>query len=360
MVGRTEPVRVPAQAHRRDLLRRPARPGDARPATSAASTRAPPSARRVRRAPRGCRGTSAYAARAEADHGAVGLVHAEPEAGRGRRRLVPLRRRRRGRAEAAAAAAAAARRAGATPRSSRCAPPLPPARRRSGGWAAGRSTRGWPSPRSTSPAGGCPPRRRSPTAWRGRAATPPAPRAADPLDFTWSQESPTREQWDAGQRYGICWVPGLSPDVLQDDGEALADADADRGHAPALPRLAQPLGQGADDAGARGAERVADGDGAALGIDELAVGEPLVEPGVDAGQRLDGEGLVELDRATSDQVMPARRSAIPAASTGAKPKSCGSRANAPPAGDAGLRLQAEALAAPARAEQEGGGPVVER
>ncbi|HEX5916401.1 MAG TPA: septum formation family protein [Nocardioides sp.] len=29
----------------------------------------------------------------------------------------------------------------------------------------------------------------------------------DPLDLTWSQESPTREQWDAGQRYGICWVP---------------------------------------------------------------------------------------------------------------------------------------------------------
>jgi hypothetical protein len=32
-------------------------------------------------------------------------------------------------------------------------------------------------------------------------------RADDPLDFTWSQESPTKEQWDAGQRYGICWVP---------------------------------------------------------------------------------------------------------------------------------------------------------
>jgi hypothetical protein len=31
--------------------------------------------------------------------------------------------------------------------------------------------------------------------------------ADDPLDFTWSQESPTQEQWDAGQRYGICWVP---------------------------------------------------------------------------------------------------------------------------------------------------------
>jgi hypothetical protein len=32
-------------------------------------------------------------------------------------------------------------------------------------------------------------------------------RAGDPLDLTWSQESPTEEQWTAGQRYGICWVP---------------------------------------------------------------------------------------------------------------------------------------------------------
>jgi hypothetical protein len=31
--------------------------------------------------------------------------------------------------------------------------------------------------------------------------------ADDPLDFTWSQESPTKEQWQAGRRYGICWVP---------------------------------------------------------------------------------------------------------------------------------------------------------
>jgi hypothetical protein len=31
--------------------------------------------------------------------------------------------------------------------------------------------------------------------------------ATDDLDLVWSQESPTREQWDAGQRYGICWVP---------------------------------------------------------------------------------------------------------------------------------------------------------
>ncbi|UFN44426.1 septum formation family protein [Nocardioides okcheonensis] len=32
-------------------------------------------------------------------------------------------------------------------------------------------------------------------------------RSGDPLDLTWSQESPTAEQWAAGRRYGICWVP---------------------------------------------------------------------------------------------------------------------------------------------------------
>lgn len=31
--------------------------------------------------------------------------------------------------------------------------------------------------------------------------------AADPLDFQWGYEWPTEEQWDAGQTYGICWVP---------------------------------------------------------------------------------------------------------------------------------------------------------
>ncbi|MBA3780810.1 MAG: septum formation family protein [Nocardioides sp.] len=31
--------------------------------------------------------------------------------------------------------------------------------------------------------------------------------ADDPLDFTWSEERPSRSQWKAGQRYGICWVP---------------------------------------------------------------------------------------------------------------------------------------------------------
>lgn len=32
-------------------------------------------------------------------------------------------------------------------------------------------------------------------------------RAEDPLEFTWAEERPTREQWQAGRRYGLCWVP---------------------------------------------------------------------------------------------------------------------------------------------------------
>lgn len=31
--------------------------------------------------------------------------------------------------------------------------------------------------------------------------------APDPLDFRWGYEWPTAEQWEAGQTYGICWVP---------------------------------------------------------------------------------------------------------------------------------------------------------
>lgn len=31
--------------------------------------------------------------------------------------------------------------------------------------------------------------------------------ADDPLDFTWTEERPTREQWRSGQHYGLCWVP---------------------------------------------------------------------------------------------------------------------------------------------------------
>ena len=64
------------------------------------------------------------------------------------------------------------------------------------------------------------------------------------------------------------------------------------------PRSRSTLGQRAEDAAARGAERVADGDRAAVGVDDVGVDLP----GVDAGQRLHGERLVELDGA---DVVPA-------------------------------------------------------
>lgn len=32
-------------------------------------------------------------------------------------------------------------------------------------------------------------------------------RAEDPLEFTWAEERPTRDQWESGRRYGLCWVP---------------------------------------------------------------------------------------------------------------------------------------------------------
>jgi hypothetical protein len=34
-----------------------------------------------------------------------------------------------------------------------------------------------------------------------------AEQAADPLQFEFGWEWPTREQWANGQRYGYCWVP---------------------------------------------------------------------------------------------------------------------------------------------------------
>ncbi|MDP3892079.1 MAG: septum formation family protein [Nocardioides sp.] len=33
-------------------------------------------------------------------------------------------------------------------------------------------------------------------------------RAEDRLDFEWGYEWPSRRQWQAGTRYGVCWVPG--------------------------------------------------------------------------------------------------------------------------------------------------------
>src|SRR5699024_241360 len=75
------------------------------------------------------------------------------------------------------------------------------------------------------------------------------------------------------------------------------DADADRRHAPALAALAEHLGQRAEDAASAGAERVAERYRAPALVDDLGVAQAVLQPGVHADQRLDGERLVELDGA---------------------------------------------------------------
>src|SRR5690349_15525444 len=65
-----------------------------------------------------------------------------------------------------------------------------------------------------------------------------------------------------------------SPNVLEDHGETLPDADADGRHAPAVAGRVHPVGERAEDAAAGGAERVADGDGTTTGVDDLGVDLP--------------------------------------------------------------------------------------
>src|SRR4051794_40775829 len=64
--------------------------------------------------------------------------------------------------------------------------------------------------------------------------------------------------------------------VLEHYREGLTDADADGGYPPTVAGLGEPGGERAEDAPAGRAERVADRDGAALGVDDLRVDLPGV------------------------------------------------------------------------------------
>src|SRR5688500_863000 len=77
---------------------------------------------------------------------------------------------------------------------------------------------------------------------------------------------------------------------LHDDGVALPPAGADRGAAEAAAAASQLHHERAEDARARGADRVADGDRAAVDVDLLLV--DVEHP--DRGKRHGGEGLVDL------------------------------------------------------------------
>ena len=67
-------------------------------------------------------------------------------------------------------------------------------------------------------------------------------------------------------------------------------------------RSTRTVGEGAEHAGTGGAQRMTDGDRAAAGVDDRRVDAPRVE----AGQGLDGERLVELDRADVRPADPGR------------------------------------------------------
>src|SRR3954452_23096580 len=79
---------------------------------------------------------------------------------------------------------------------------------------------------------------------------------------------------------------------FDDRRQALADADAHGGNAEAAAAVAELVGECADEARARAAERVADGDRAAVDV-ELLVGDAEL---AHAGDDLGGEGLVDLDQ----------------------------------------------------------------
>ena len=79
---------------------------------------------------------------------------------------------------------------------------------------------------------------------------------------------------------------------FEDRRQALADADAHGGDAVLAAAAAQLADQGAGEAGAGAAERVAEGDRAAVDVEPLLLDAELAGAGEDLG----GEGLVELDQ----------------------------------------------------------------
>jgi hypothetical protein len=81
------------------------------------------------------------------------------------------------------------------------------------------------------------------------------------------------------------------PLAFEDESEALAHSDAEGGDAHAAAPTGELVGGGPGEAGAGGAERVAEGDGAALRIEYRGI---ELGPLGDASEYLGGEGLVQL------------------------------------------------------------------
>ena len=142
--------------------------------------------------------------------------------------------------------------------------------------------------------GGSPRTRRRPGRGRRRAAGWSPRRSARSR----RRRSPAPEWSPSARAEAICVATPSAPSissalgVLDDRRHALADADAEGGDAVAAAAAAQLPDEGVSEAGAGAAERVAEGDRAAVDVEPLLVDPELAGAGEDLG----GEGLVDLDQ----------------------------------------------------------------
>src|ERR671925_1430661 len=127
---------------------------------------------------------------------------------------------------------------------------------------------------------------------------------------------------------------------LEHDGEALADADADRGEPPAAAATAQLTRERAEDAHARGAEGMADRDRAAVDVDDRGI---KVRPLAQTGQRLDGERFIQLDDRQIAPTDPGASEGVVRSFDRTDPEDVRIDAGGGAAGDAGKRLDAEGI-----------------
>jgi hypothetical protein len=150
---------------------------------------------------------------------------------------------------------------------------------------------------------------------------------------------------------------GASSGPLDDHRDALADADAHRAQRVARAAAAQFMGGGQHEAGAAHAERVAERDGAAIGVDvRRVVGKAEL---AQDRERLGGEGFVKLDhRHLGERQAGALEQA---AGRGHRADAHDARgdAGAGHRDDAGERRQAVRGGGRLRGDQRGGGAVVD-
>ena len=153
-----------------------------------------------------------------------------------------------------------------------------------------------------------------------------------------------------------CWrAPHHS--ALQIGGDALAAADALRRQRVAAALALQQARRLAGDAGAGGAERMAERDGAAVEVQRLVADAEFAH----AGERLRGEGLVQLDDVDGARSRcPARCSALRVAPTGPMPMMSGAQPATATAASRASGSRPCALGVVLRADQHGGRAVGQR